>query len=275
MTPSLTTSALLLIHALDGATTQDLLGPLGVSAIRARRAALNLRRRGLVEAVGLIPTGRAPTMRLRPNEQRVLDLVLRRREDGAPTRRLEVQTALSMTESTARNVIATLRACLALHPADVLVLTPAGAALAASLAAEGPGQRGVLEVVVSFPGMTLSEVAAELHLPVGAAEQHVETLRRRLLVAPDVLEPVNTSPRRWPRLSGPSTVAMLSICRAWEAGGPLSAVGLGERLVWDADTVRYSLVELRRAGALKPGVLVPTSSGVRVANIAVPHRTAA
>lgn len=274
MTEPLTTTLLRLIHSTDGATLRDLMPYLDASEVQVRRAATALRHRRLVEPHAIVPTGRAPTVLVGGSAARVLAFILRRRDDGIPTRANEVALGLSMAPGTVRNALATLRRVLAVYPDDALVLTTEGRELARSLSREGSNARDLLETVVSFPGLSMLEAAAELHAPIDVVEAQAEQLRARGLVAPERLESVTTSPLRWPRVSGPSHVVLLAVCRAWEAGTPLGPRDLCIRLAWTRDTLGYSLAELRREGALRPQVLVPTALGVRTASTPV-RRSAA
>lgn len=274
MSEPLTTTLLRLIHSTETATVRELAGLLDVPEHKVQRASTALRERGLLEPHAIIPTGRAPAMLLTGSAARVLEFVLRRRGDGIPTRAKEVELGLSMAHSTVRNALATLRRELAVYPDDALVLTAEGRRRALALSADAARTQDLLETVVSFPGLSLLEAAAELHIAAELAGEQAEQLRARGLVAPERLEPVTTSPLRWPRLSGPSHVVLLAVCRAWEAGSPLSTDDVCDRLAWTRDTLGYSLAELRRAGALRPQVLVPTALGVRTVSTPV-RRSAA
>lgn len=254
-----------LIHATDGSTLRDLLPHLGVSEVQARRAATELRHLGWVEPHAIIPTGRAPAMLLGGNAARVLEFVQRRRENGITTRAKEVEFGLSMPTGTVRHALAMLRCVLAVYGDNVLVLTEEGRARASGLSRDAECTQDLLEAVVSFPGLSLPEAAEELHRAVGLVEDQAESLRARGLLAPERLEPVSTSPLRWPRLSSPSHVVLLAVCRAWESGTPITTADLCDRLAWTRATLGYSLAELRHKNALKPQVLTPTAAGIRAA----------
>lgn len=272
MTSPRTRAALMVLHAYEPPTVTTLSAAVGLSRPHGVALVARMRAAGLVKPGGLHPSGRLPTRSLTAVESRVLGFVTVRAEQGIATTRRAVELASSLSERQARDVIARLRSVLALDPPGTLRLTTTGEQAAERSARDVTDERAVLAVVSSFPGMLLDEVAAELHTSSRVVADHIAALRRDRMVAPDHLEPVTTSPLRWPRLSGPSHVALVAICRAWDDGSPLSARDLRRRLAWSKDTMRHTLGELRRGEVVRPERLRATPAGDRAARAPLTQR---
>lgn len=138
----------------------------------------------------------------------------------------------------------------------------------------GHGARNVLDVVVSWPGITPPEVAEELGLAMATTRTYIVCARRagwlhsgavpRLIDCGDRWEPDYMAADLW---LGRDCAIYRKICRLHAAQLPARREDINAGEGWDRMHVIRAVYRLRQAGLLQPRAkLFATDSGERIAH---------